>query len=135
EWFLEGRVHRWVGTVNGLPGGRPAREPDSRHLPEPTQHSGLFVVGDYLFDSTLNGVLDSADVVAEWIMEEIEETRLVQANGAAALSHGASSRQPVNGTPYFPADVLVTNGSMNGQSAASGRLPGHEVVQTPLVSV
>ena len=33
----------------------------------------LFVVGDYLFDSTLNGVLDSADCVAEWITEEAAE--------------------------------------------------------------
>jgi monoamine oxidase len=78
DLVLEGRVHRWVGTVNGLPGGRPAREPDSRHLPEPTQHPWLFVVGDYLFDSTLNGVLDSADVVAEWIDEEICEYQLAQ---------------------------------------------------------
>src|SRR5262249_23970936 len=65
EHFLEGRVHRWVGTVNGLPAGRPAREPDSRHVPEPVEHPWLFVVGDYLFDSTINGVLDSADVVAD----------------------------------------------------------------------
>jgi monoamine oxidase len=73
EWFLEGRVHRWVNTVNGLPGGFPAREPDSRHQPEPANHQRLFVVGDYLFDSTINGVLDSADVVAEWVLEEIAE--------------------------------------------------------------
>jgi hypothetical protein len=59
--------------VNGLPAGFPAREPDSRHLPEPKEHPSLFVVGDYLFDSTLNGVLDSADVVAEWILEELDE--------------------------------------------------------------
>jgi monoamine oxidase len=73
ELFLEGRVHRWVGAVNGLPGGRPMHEPDSRHVPEPVEHADLFVVGDYLFDSTLNGVLDSADVVAEWLDEEMEE--------------------------------------------------------------
>jgi hypothetical protein len=30
------------------------------------------VVGDYLFDSTLNGVLDSASYVAEWLAEVIE---------------------------------------------------------------
>ena len=29
-------------------------------------------MGDYLFDSTLNGVLDSADYVAEFLAEEIE---------------------------------------------------------------
>jgi hypothetical protein len=56
-----------------MPGGFPAREPDSRHQPEPEQHPELFVVGDYLFDSTLNGVLDSADVAAEWILEDMLE--------------------------------------------------------------
>jgi hypothetical protein len=67
--FLEGRVHRWVGSVNGLPAGYPMREPDSRHVPDPQSNPRLFVVGDYLFDSTLNGVMDSADVVAEHILE------------------------------------------------------------------
>ncbi len=64
------RVHRWAKCVNGLPSGFPAKEPDSRHQPEPKEHPRLFVVGDYLFDSTLNGVLDSADTVVEWIVEE-----------------------------------------------------------------
>lgn len=67
---LDFRVHRWAKCVNGLPSGFPAKEPDSRHQPEPKQHPRLFVVGDYLFDSTLNGVLDSADTVTEWLMEE-----------------------------------------------------------------
>jgi monoamine oxidase len=79
--FLEGKVHRWVGTVNGLPAGSPAREPDSRHQPEPVEHPWLFVVGDYLFDSTLNGALDSADVAVEWILEEIEDSLHAPANG------------------------------------------------------
>jgi monoamine oxidase len=69
--FKEARVHRWVGAVNGLPGGKTAREPMSRHRPEPTQHSRLFVVGDYLFDSTLNGVLDSAELVSDLIEADI----------------------------------------------------------------
>ena len=73
ELLLEGHVHRWVGSVNGWPGGYPAREPDSRHQPEPRENPGLFVVGDYLFDSTLNGVMDSADVVAQWVLEEMQE--------------------------------------------------------------
>jgi hypothetical protein len=63
-------VQRWAGAVNALPGGFPAREPDSRHQPEPKDHPGLFVMGDYLFDSTINGVLDSADTVTDWIVEE-----------------------------------------------------------------
>lgn len=73
ELRMEARVHRWVGSVNGLPAGFPMREPDARHVPEPEDHPDLFVVGDYLFDSTLNGVMDSADTVAEWIAEEMED--------------------------------------------------------------
>ena len=40
--------------------GFPMREPESRHYPDVAGHPDLYVVGDYLFDSTLNGVLDSA---------------------------------------------------------------------------
>jgi monoamine oxidase len=97
---LEGRVHRWVGSVNGLPGGRPAREPDSRHQPEPTEHPRLFVVGDYLFDSTINGLLDSADVVVEWILEEVAEARAVPANGPRA---GEAAPHGKNGKLLVPA--------------------------------
>ena len=75
ETFLEGRVHRWIGAVNGLPGGAPTLDMDSRHIPEPAHHD-LLVVGDYLFDSTLNGVLDSADYVAESLAEQIEARAL-----------------------------------------------------------
>jgi len=76
--FVEGRVHRWVGAVNGLPGGVPTKPMETRHMPEPKEHPNLFVVGDYLFDSTLNGVLDSADFVAEWIVEEMEDEAAIQ---------------------------------------------------------
>ena len=71
ELVVEGQVHRWIDSVNGLPGGSPVLDLELRHLPEPGQRN-LFAVGDYLFDSTLNGVLDSADYVAEFLAEEIE---------------------------------------------------------------
>ncbi len=70
--FVEGRVHRWVGAVNGLPGGYPMHPPEARHCPEPVGHPGLFVVGDYLFDSTLNGVLDSAELVVDKITDDVQ---------------------------------------------------------------
>jgi protoporphyrinogen oxidase len=76
EAFVEARVHRWLGAVNGMPGGRTLREPDSRHAPDLEAHPELLVVGDYLFDSTLNGVLDSADTVAEWIVEDMSEEQI-----------------------------------------------------------
>jgi protoporphyrinogen oxidase len=66
----ESRVHRWIGAVSGLPGGWAPLPVDRRHRPAAC-HPGLFVVGDYLFDSTLNGVLDSADHVAGWVAAEL----------------------------------------------------------------
>jgi hypothetical protein len=65
ELFLEGHVHRWVGMVNAQPGGYPIKGARSRHFPEPKEHPGLLVIGDYLFDSTINGVLDSADIATD----------------------------------------------------------------------
>jgi len=87
ELVLEGKVHRYIGSVNGWPGGAPALDMEARHIPEPAKPN-LFVVGDYLFDSTLNGVLDSADYVAECLTEEIE----------------AASRAPVAEILYSAAD-------------------------------
>ena len=45
--FIEGQVHRWAGAVSGQPGGYPLRDPGSAHRPEPVEHPGLVVVGDY----------------------------------------------------------------------------------------
>jgi hypothetical protein len=56
-----------------MPGGTTPKPLDRRHQPEPTEHSNLFVVGDYLYDSTLNGVLDSAEYVSAWIAAEMAD--------------------------------------------------------------
>jgi monoamine oxidase len=71
--FLEGRVHRWVAAVNAMPGGAAPKNLDRRHQIEPIEHENLFVVGDYLFDSTLNGVLDSAEYVAAWLAAKMAD--------------------------------------------------------------
>jgi monoamine oxidase len=94
ELAVEGRVHRWVGCVNALPGGFPMREPDSRHVPDPKDNPMLFVVGDYLFDSTLNGVFDSADSVAEWIKEEtVEEEPAIAPPADVTISEPVSAEK------------------------------------------
>jgi hypothetical protein len=67
--FVEGKVHRWAGALSGEPGGFPVRDPLTAHRPEPVEHPGLVVVGDYLFDSTLNGVLRSAHIASGLIDE------------------------------------------------------------------
>lgn len=73
--MIEGRIHRWIGAVNGLPGGLVMKNHDQRHQPEPVQHPNLYMVGDYMFDSTLNGVLDSAEYVAAWLAAQMAESQ------------------------------------------------------------
>jgi protoporphyrinogen oxidase len=65
--FCEAKIHRWLGAVSAQPGGFQQRGTDAKHCPDAGTCPHLLVVGDYLFDSTLNGVLDSADYAAGWI--------------------------------------------------------------------
>ena len=58
-------------------------------MPQAGRHD-LFVVGDYLFDSTINGVLDSADYVAEWLAEEIQADSNVAVTAVTAVTVGAA---------------------------------------------
>lgn len=67
---LESAIDRWVGAVNAWPMGSPIQDPVRRHRPAAQAHPRLFIVGDYLFDSTLNGVFDSAELVADLISEQ-----------------------------------------------------------------
>ena len=69
--LLETRIHRWTAAVSALPGGWRPPSIDRRHQPAPAAFPLLFVTGDYLYDSTLNGVLDSADHVAGWLAAEL----------------------------------------------------------------
>ena len=65
--FNEGMVYRWLRSISALPGGHPQKDLASRHVLEPHLHH-ILVVGDYLFDSTLNGVMDSADCVTDMLL-------------------------------------------------------------------
>jgi SAM-dependent methyltransferase len=67
--FIEGRVHRWVGSVNAVPGGWRPQGLRERHQPARGSHPELFFVGDYLFDSTLNAASDSADFVSNLVID------------------------------------------------------------------
>jgi len=81
--FLEGKTHRWLSSVNALPGGLPARDVMTNHRPDPKQHPGLVVVGDYLFDSTLNGLLDSSDAATDIVVTEMMRLRRARGKSAA----------------------------------------------------
>lgn len=86
EHFVEGKIHRWLSSVNALPGGLPARDVMTNHRPEPEEHPGLVVVGDYLFDSTLNGLLDSSDAATDIIVTEMMKLRYARGEGGAVPS-------------------------------------------------
>jgi hypothetical protein len=66
--LVEARVHRWAGAVCGQPGGDPIRDARHAHQPDAVRDAGVFVVGDYLFDSNLNGVVRSADVATDLLL-------------------------------------------------------------------
>lgn len=68
--LLGARVHRWTAGVSGLPGGLVPRDPARSHQPDRDRLPTLLLVGDYLFDSTLNGVCQSAAVASRLYLEE-----------------------------------------------------------------
>ncbi len=84
--FVEGKIHRWLSSVNALPGGFPVRDVLTNHRPEPNEHAGIVVVGDYLFDSTLNGLLDSSDAATDLILTEMVKLNRRQAQRTEPLS-------------------------------------------------
>jgi len=84
--FKEGKIHRWLSSVNALPGGLPARDVMTNHRPEPKEHPGIVLVGDYLFDSTLNGLLDSSDAATDIIVTETMRLRRARSQAEKPLS-------------------------------------------------
>jgi hypothetical protein len=86
EHLLEGKIHRWLSSVNAIPGGMPVRDVMTNHRPEPKDHPGLVVVGDYLFDSTLNGLLDSSDAATDIILTEMMRLRRAQGQNGTTIS-------------------------------------------------
>jgi protoporphyrinogen oxidase len=69
DHFVEAQVDRYVGSINAQPGGWPAEELRSEHVPEPSENPGVFLVGDYFFDSTLNATLMSSNIAVELLLD------------------------------------------------------------------
>ena len=72
--------------MNALPGGMPVRDVMTNHRPDPKQHPGLVVVGDYLFDLTLNGLLDPSDAATDIIVTEMMRLRRARGDGGKPAS-------------------------------------------------
>jgi len=73
EHLVESQIDRYAGSINAQPGGWPAEELRGEHTPEPQEHPGVFLVGDYFFDSTLNAALMSSNVAIELLLEYFGE--------------------------------------------------------------
>jgi monoamine oxidase/SAM-dependent methyltransferase len=80
DLILDRRIHRWMASVNAIPGGMPVRSRADNHCPDAVRLPGLVMVGDYIFDATLNGVLDSADVATDIILAEVLRRRRSQSH-------------------------------------------------------
>ena len=78
ELLLDRRIHRWVASVSSIPGGLPVRSRRTNHHPDPVHAPGLVMVGDYLFDATLNGVMDSAEAASDIILADVVKRRCAQ---------------------------------------------------------
>ena len=125
EWFVEGRVYRFIGTVSALPGGHHPKEPESRHSPD-AHHPHFFIVGDYLFDSTINGVLDSATIVADLVTEGIEELSGVE-TAANLVLDGIGA----NGNGNAPLELNATGNRAALLSADAAESINLDATQNP----
>ena len=84
ELLLDRRIHRWVASVSAIPGGVPVRQRGINHRPDRAHAPGLVMVGDYMFDATVNGVMDFAEVASDIILTDVLKRR-------RALQHEADS--------------------------------------------
>ena len=131
--LLEGKIHRWLSSVNAIPGGMPVRDVMTNHRPEPKGHPGIVVVGDYLFDSTLNGLLDSSDAATDIIVTEMMKLRRAQGvNGVVASDKidGDYFKNYRNAGPYSEVWSQFTDPAylMNLIKIVWGRAKGYKLL-------
>lgn len=90
---VDRRIHRWMASVNAVPGGFPPRSRHQNHRLDTGRLPGIFVVGDYMFDATLNGALDSADAATDMVLTDILDRRqVIRQQQQAAINTDAWSR-------------------------------------------
>jgi monoamine oxidase/SAM-dependent methyltransferase len=111
--FLEGHVHRWVGTISALPGGQPTHGTRERHLPDPHDHPGLFLVGDYLFDSTINGAYDSADFVTDMLLTLLRKKKYISTPATMPPATNGKLLTTTNSRHSPPATSHLRNGCVH----------------------
>lgn len=144
--IVDSRIHRWMASVNAIPGGYPLRSAYCNHRPTPDQSPGLVMVGDYMFDATLNGVLDSADAATDILVTEMLARRSAHRSeqaGVAAISQwfvgGDEAQGAVFDAGYIagmldvvwgvkPGARILNIGSGRGRLVADLRTLGYDAV-------
>ncbi len=99
--LIDRRIHRWMASVNAIPGGVPVRSLRENHHPDPVRLPGVFIAGDYIFDATLNGVLDSADAATEMLVADVLQRRRRVVVAQQPEQHGEVFQQ------FYAVDFLV----------------------------
>ncbi|HWG04378.1 MAG TPA: FAD-dependent oxidoreductase [Beijerinckiaceae bacterium] len=110
ELLVDRRIHRWMASVNAIPGGYPMRRRSEAHRPDAANQPRVFVVGDYMFDATLNGVLDSADSATDLLLADLLASRRARQLKTAGVI--GTCRWPLGFNEevlglYFGADFLA----------------------------
>ncbi|MFG1347424.1 FAD-dependent oxidoreductase [Xanthobacter autotrophicus DSM 431] len=121
--LIDRRIHRWMASVNAIPGGYPVRSAFVNHRPAAKQLPGLLVVGDYMFDATLNGVLDSADAASDIVLSEVLARRRAQ-----SLPVSANQSDPARSTDASRAGGLGAGYLAELLDVAWGIRPGHRIL-------
>jgi monoamine oxidase len=117
QLLLEGCIDRWVGAVTAHAPGRQIRGAKIRHTPEPRDHPRLFVVGDYLFDATINGTLDSAEIVSDLVLRSVRRSNGLftgSTTNAAETYQAGGSGWPERGTTH--SEPAIAQHSLNDGS-------------------
>ena len=147
QLLIDSRVHRWMASVNAIPGGFPIRPRLQNHQPDAARLPGVLVVGDYMFDATLNGVLDSADVATDVILADIlarRRTARAEGSGTPGADPRLSGPSEEVGERFFEAQFLadlfkitwdlklgariLIIGSGSGRTIASLRAAGFDAI-------
>ncbi len=91
EHFIEGKIHRWLSSVNAIPGGLPVRDVMTNHRAGAEGASG-HRRGRRLFVrfARSNGLLDSSDAATDIILTEM--MRLRRASAAGGKPHVRQDR-------------------------------------------
>jgi protoporphyrinogen oxidase/SAM-dependent methyltransferase len=122
ELLLERRIHRWAATVSAIPGGMPVRPRGINHRPDPVHAPGLVMVGDYMFDATVNGVMDSAEVAGDIILADVVARR--RARREAEATSADSSASALNAALKHVEDLMSVPSVVDILRIAWGLEPG-----------